>query len=136
MKFDIKDFYPSISEKLLEKALEFANKYKNVTKEEKTIIYNASKSNLVNQGDIWTKKDRNDSIELFDITMGSKHGAEISELVGLYILQGLKQINREQIMGIYRDYELIAMKKSTSNVEVEKIKNECISLLNQLKYNW
>ena len=135
MKFDIKDFYPSISEKLLEKALVFANRYKNVTKEEKKIIYNASKSILVNQEDIWIKKGQNDSNQLFDITMGSKHGAEITELVGLYILQGLKQIIPEQIVGIYRDDGLIAMKKSTSNVEVEN-KKKCISLLNQLKYNW
>ena len=124
MKFDIKDFYPSISEKLLEKALIFANKYKNVTKEEKKIIYNASKSILINEGDIWTKKDRNGCNQLFDITMGSKHGAEISELVGLYILQGLQQIMPEQIVGIYRDDGLIAMNKSTSKVEIEKIKKE------------
>ena len=52
--------------------------------------------------------------------MGSKHGAEISELVGLYILEGLKQILPNQIIGIYRDDGLIAMDKSTSNVEVEK----------------
>jgi len=56
MKFDIKHFYSTISEKLLEKALDFANKYKKVTKHEKTIIYSAAKSILVNQGDIWTNK--------------------------------------------------------------------------------
>ena len=56
--------------------------------------------------------------------MGSKYGAEISELVGLYILQGLKQIIPKHIVGIYRDDGLIAMKKDTSNAEVEKIKKK------------
>jgi len=56
--------------------------------------------------------------------MGSKHGAEISELVGLYILQGLKEIIPQHIVGIYRDDGLIAMKKGTSNGEVDKIKKE------------
>ena len=53
MKFDIKDCYPTISEKLLEKVLGFANK--RVTKHEKIVIYNAAKLILVNQGDVWTK---------------------------------------------------------------------------------
>ena len=56
------------------------------------------------------KKSQNENNELFDITMGSKHGAEISELVGLYILQGLKQIIPKNIVGIYRDDSLVAMK--------------------------
>ena len=49
--------------------------------------------------------------------MGSRHGAEISELIGLYILQGLKQTLPDKIIGIYRDDGLIALDKSTSNVE-------------------
>ena len=43
--------------------------------------------------------------------MGSKHGAEISKLLGLYILKFLKQIIPKHIVGIYRDDGLIAMKK-------------------------
>ena len=62
------------------------------------------------------KISRNENNELFDITMGSKHGAEISELVGQYILQGLKLIIPKHIVGIYKDDGLIAMKKVTNNV--------------------
>ena len=80
------------------------------------------------------KNSKNKSNELFDITMGSKHGAEISELVGLYILQGLKEIIPQHIVGIYRDDGLIAMKKGTSNGEVDKIKKKkCINSQNQWK---
>ena len=51
----------------------------------------------------------------------SKHGDEISELIGLYILQGLKQIIPKHIVGIYRDDGVVAMEKGTCKVEVEKI---------------
>ena len=56
MKFDIKDFYPNISKKLLDKALEFASNYETVTTQEKSIICNAAKSILVNKEEIWTKQ--------------------------------------------------------------------------------
>ena len=60
--------------------------------QDKSMLDNAAKSILVNKEEIWTKQSTSEKIyELFDITMVSKHGAEISKLVGLYILQGLKQ---------------------------------------------
>ena len=73
MKFDINDFYPKITEWLLEKALDFSNKYKIVTKHEKRIIYNSAKSILANQGDLWTNKSGNENNEIFDININSKH---------------------------------------------------------------
>ena len=74
------------------------------------MIYNAEKSTLVNKEEIWAKqsKSSNDH-ELFDTTMGSKHSADISELVGLYS-KDLKTI-LEQIDGIYRNDGFIAMDK-------------------------
>ena len=123
MKFDIKDFYSSITKALLNKAIEFASNYETITEQDKSIIDNAAKSVLVDKEEIWTKQSISEKDnELFDITMGSRHGAEISELVGLYILQGLKQTLPDKIIGIYRDDGLIALDKSTSNVEIEKIK--------------
>ena len=93
--------------------------------QDKSMLDNAAKSILVNKEEIWTKQSTSEKIyELFDITMVSKHGAEISELVGLYILQGLKQTLPDKIIGIYRDDGLVDIDKSTSNVEVEKIKKE------------
>ena len=42
--FDIVDFYQSISEDLLTKALEFTSKYDTITDEEKNMIIKAKKS--------------------------------------------------------------------------------------------
>ena len=41
--FDIKDFYPSIKEKLLIKAINFTEKLVNITNEDKVIIKQARK---------------------------------------------------------------------------------------------
>ena len=48
MKFDIEQFYPSIDEKLLLKALNFAKIHTNITEEDEQIILNAAKSILFN----------------------------------------------------------------------------------------
>ena len=126
MKFDIENFYPSITERLLKDALNFANKTTKITQQEKNIIFNAAKSVLYNQEEVWIKRknDNNNENKLFDITMGGKHGAEVCELIGLYILQGLKTILPNFMIGLYRDDGLIAVDKKLSNVEIEKIKKK------------
>ena len=46
----------------------------------------------------------------FDITMGSFDGAEICELVGLYIQSNLENILPKTNFGLYRDVELILLR--------------------------
>ena len=81
IKFDIVEFYPSISKELLSKAIEYAQSL--TTIEEKVIktIYHARKSLLFDKDNVWVKKDN----PKFDVTMGSYDGAELCELVGLYL---------------------------------------------------
>jgi hypothetical protein len=82
------DFYPSISEK--------------------------RKSLLFGNGKLWTKKDGSNS--LFDVTMGSFDGAEICELVGLFILNHLgKRFGKENI-GLYRDDGLAIIKSKSARL--------------------
>ena len=76
ISFDIVDFYPSISENLLDQALSWASNLAIITKDEISIIKHARKSVLFNDGKPWTKKDSN---SLFHVTMGSYDGAEICE---------------------------------------------------------
>ena len=47
--FDIVEFYPSISEELLSKALEFASAYNNITAEKRNIVIQAKKSLLTHK---------------------------------------------------------------------------------------
>ena len=83
MQYDIEEFYPSISEDLLEKAIDHARIFVDISSEEEESIMHCRKFLLFTNTDIWIKKEGNKD---FDINMGSLDGAEICELVGLYIL--------------------------------------------------
>ena len=48
--FDIDNFYPSITEKLLKQAINFADKRVGVSQKEKEIVFQARKSLLFNKG--------------------------------------------------------------------------------------
>ena len=79
--FDICDFYPSITEELLDKALDFSSHYIEITNDEREIIKHTKKTTLYSNNMPW-RKIRLD----FDVTMGSFDGAETCELVGLFLL--------------------------------------------------
>ena len=99
IKFDIVNFYLSISEDLLLKAINFS---KSITPIQDKFIENilySRKAVLFNKNNVSVKKDIPD----FDVTMGSYDGAEVCDLVGLYILDILtKEFGHDKI-GLYRD---------------------------------
>ena len=59
----------------------------------------------------------------FDITMGSYHGAEACELVGLFILNKLTRILGRDNVGLYRDDGLAVLKRK-SGPEVDRIRKK------------
>ena len=97
IQFDVVDFYPSITEKLLNKALEYAKQYIHISDEDHKIIFQARRSFLFNNGTPWNKKKNSK----FDVAMGSFDGAECCELVGLYMLSLLQHLAIN--VGLYRD---------------------------------
>ncbi|GFR62873.1 hypothetical protein ElyMa_005469300 [Elysia marginata] len=113
--FDICDFYPSISEKLLDEALDFASTHSNFTAEERFIIKHTKKTTLYNNNTPWSKKKTN-----FDVTMGSYDGAETCELVGLFLLSQLNKLNID--VGLYRDDGLAVCKKAQTPKQIKEIK--------------
>ena len=125
IKFDICNFYPSITEHLLDKAILFAKQHTNVTEKEITIIKHARKSLLFNQSTEWVK--RNSENELFDVTMGSFDGAEICELVGLYLLHKLQPLLDMKNTGLYRDDSLAAL-KSQSARRLDRIRKDIVQI--------
>ena len=82
INFDIIDFYPSISKKLLSNAIKFAEKFVKISDEDKRLFFHVRKSYLINEGKPWVKKEN----ENFDVTQGAFDSAEVSELVGLFLL--------------------------------------------------
>ena len=105
LSFDIVDFYPSILEELLDDGLSCATKYTTIPNELVKTIKHARRSLLFNNGKAWTKRNTPNS---FDVTMGSFDGAEICELVGLFILNSLEKRFGKNI-GLYRDDGLAAL---------------------------
>ena len=115
--FDIKDFYPSISESLLIEALDFAKRYTDVPKKDLEVIMHARKSLLFNSGHVWIKKNEG----LFDVTMGAFDGAEVCELVGSYMLNLLSERCSKNETGLYRD-DGLGVSKNQSGPQNERTK--------------
>ena len=119
MMLDIKDIYPSISEKLLKEGLDFAKSKVNISKTDEGTILQARKSLLFDGTHVWIKKKGG----LFDVTMGAYDGAEVCELVGTFLLYTLAQKYPKENMGLYRD-DGLAVFKNTSGPQNERIKKD------------
>ena len=107
--FDIVDFYPSISEDLLRETIDFVKQYVRLTNDEVEVIFHARKSLLFKNGGAWMKRDKDSA---FDVTMGSYDGAEVCELVGVFLLNKLSPVLGRTDSGLYRDDGLAALKRT------------------------
>jgi hypothetical protein len=114
--FDVVEFYPSITEELLSKAIDFAEKYTTITEHEKHIIAHTKQSLLYNINNTWRKKNTTN----FDVTMGSFDGAETCELIGLFMLSQLQDLGIN--VGLYRDDGLAVCDKTPRQIEQIKKK--------------
>ena len=118
VQFDVVDFYPSITEALLDKALAFAALHTEISDDEISIIKHAKNSLLTNKQGDWEKKTGK-----FDITMGSYDGAESCELIGLYMLHLLQQIIPAHLIGLYRD-DGLAIIPEANGPKLERIRKQ------------
>ena len=126
--FDIKDFYPSIQEELLNKGLRFAQEYIDITSKDTEIICHALKSLLFDEKDTWMKKQSG----LFDVTMGAYDVTEVRELVGTYMLTLISEKYNKTDFGLYRDGGL-GVVKNKSGPEIEKIKKNIQKIFKENK---
>ena len=97
--FDIKDFYLSISEKLLTNALNFTKEITDISREDMQIMYHARKSLLFSNEKPWMKREGN----LFDVIMGAYDGAEVCELAGIFMLNKISEKYDKNDIGLYKD---------------------------------
>ena len=88
VKFDIVEFYPSITEATFRKAIDYAKEFTDITNDEMEILLNARESFVCLGSEVWAKKGQ----KTFDVTMGAFDGAEVAELVGLLILRDVKPL--------------------------------------------
>ena len=105
--FDIKDFYPSISKEILTDALTFTY----------TIIYHSRKSLLFSQEQTWVKKGS----DLFNVSMGACDGAEVCELISIFLLNLIRRQYDAKNIVLYRD-DGLSILENCSGPQIEKIK--------------
>ena len=99
--FDIKDFYPSITQDLLNKALNYAGEYIYISKCDIDVIYHARKSLLFDGSHTWINKQRG----LFDV---------------FYVCLLSKKSNKNNF-GLYRDDGFVVL-KNKSGPQSEQVK--------------
>ena len=92
IQFDVVNFYPSITEKLLKDSIKWARKFLKIEPEDERTILCAKKTLLFNENELWVKKGDSD----FDVAQGSFDGAETCELVGLFLLSKITHIKKHQ----------------------------------------
>ena len=68
---------------------------------------------------------------MFDVAMGSYDGAEVCELVGLYMLHKLTTAIRNGNIGLYRDDGLAAF-RNTSARSLDKARKVISQILGEL----
>ena len=115
--FDIKDFYPSVTQDLLNKALNFASEYIYISKSDIDVIHRARKSLLFDGSHTWIKKQGG----LFDVSMGNYDGAKVWELARTYMLNLLSKKYSKSDFGPYRD-DGLAVLKNKSGPQSEHVK--------------
>ena len=88
-QLDIIEFYPSISENILDTAINFAKQHTDIFDENLRIIKHCRQFSLYKNHKPWKKKGTD---SCFDVTVRSYNGVEICELVGIYLLSSLANI--------------------------------------------
>ena len=95
--------------------MDWANKIVCFTPVQRDIILKSRHSLLWNKGVPWKKKGDSD----FDVPMGSYDGAEICDLVGLYMLSKLQNIEGIDA-GVYKDDGLAVSRLNPQQTEAVK----------------
>ena len=93
-------------------------------------IMHCKKSVLFSNNEIWTKKHGED----FDVSMGSYDGAEVCELVGLYLLSHITEITGKEFVALYRD-DGLAVSPSTSGPNADNLRKRIVKVFQKNHLN-
>ena len=77
---------------------------------------------LFNGNEPWVKRNNN---SLFDVAMGSYDGAEVCDLVGLFVLNTLAEKFGKDNIGLYRDDGLAVIKGTSGRLADKARKDLC-----------
>ena len=113
---------------MLTDAIQWAEKEKQNKFDQKQmdIMFHARESYLFSFGKPWVKQEN----PRFDVTMGCYDGAEVCELVGLYILSELTKVPGLDSVGLYRDDGLGVTKGS--GPQIEKLRKDIFKVFKKI----
>ena len=89
IKYDIKEFYPTITEKAVDEKLKLAKEYILILEDKINIIKHCCKSILYHNEELWIKKGDSDN---FGNPIGSFDGAKLSEFIWCLLLYNVNSI--------------------------------------------
>ncbi|GAB1601065.1 hypothetical protein Ahia01_000384700 [Argonauta hians] len=117
LQVDISNYYASITPELLNKALLFAKKHTALDDNDIHTILHARKTLIKFNDRLWTKSNNE---QLFDVTMGSDDAAQVTDLVGLYVLNEIRKKFPQLEGGAYRDDFLLVTNSTIRNYDKTK----------------
>ena len=124
INWDLDNFYASITPKILDQALDWAAEYVGITAQERKVVKQSCQSFLYFGGQPWRKKGDDN----FDVGMGAYHGAQICEVVGLFLMSRLAHIKDLSAI-IYRD-DVLAVTRATSRQQ-EKMRQAIVKVFSE-----
>ena len=130
IQFDIKEFYPSITEEILEQVISFPKSLTDTDYHKIRIIKHSRKSVLFHSNVAWTKKTK---ASCFGVTINSYDGLEVCELVGTFILSGLGSIIGKKNTGLYRDDRLVVLRNMNAR-GTNKMRKIIIEIFNEIGF--
>ena len=132
LTFDIIDFYQSISDELLNKSMEWAKKHTSIDDQDYVKIMHSRRTLLHdNKGNMWTKKEIK---KQFYVSMGAFDGAEVCELIGLYIISTINESIKYESIGLYKDDGLAVFKSATGS-ESERMRKRLIKTFQEKSFS-
>ena len=112
-------------------AIQFARLHATIDDKDLRLIMHCKKSLLFFGNETWKKKSTE---SCFDVTMGSFDGAEICELVGLYIQSNLENILPKTNFGLCRDDGLIRL-RNLNGQQMDKKRKTIIKIFKDIGFS-
>ena len=88
------------SSRLVNNAIQYASEIIEISNRDISVIKHSRKAQLFINSQPWENKSGDSN---FDVPMGCYDGAEVCELVGIYILNNRSNIIDKGCIGLYRD---------------------------------
>ena len=104
---DIMEFFPCITETILDNALSFAKQHVEISDKDLRVIKHCRKSLLHHENEAWKKKNSDNCL---DPKMGRYDRVEVYQLVGTLVLSTLANSIPKENCGLYREDRLILMR--------------------------